>query len=277
MIDELAARALAGLARSGRSPPWATDAGFGSSRRSCDRRGRYAHLYRTSACRTGCSCCRHCPEVPRGRDPGAPVARRHRRHSRAFELAPDFQETCGGGMLLEVRGRLRVARGDRAGGITDLRACERVHRGLGFGPPYSFWRSALALALPAQALDEALSLMNEELELAAATGLRPALVASRCAAPAVPPGSEPRAWLPAGGGGCWQALLHGSSTPERSSTTAPLCGGPASERPPAELTVGWPGAGASMRCRAAHEPVLSRNCERQAPGRDGSCGPAWTP
>ena len=36
-----------------------------------------------------------------------------------FELAPDFQETCGGGMLLEVRGGLRVARGDRAGGVAE--------------------------------------------------------------------------------------------------------------------------------------------------------------
>ena len=98
------------------------------------------------------------------------------------ELTPDFQETCGGGMLLEVRGRLRVERGDRDGGITELRACERVHRGLGFGPPYSFWRSALALALAPQAPDEALSLMKEELELAAATGLpRAHGIALRCA------------------------------------------------------------------------------------------------
>jgi DNA-binding CsgD family transcriptional regulator len=88
-----------------------------------------------------------------------------------FDLPSDFLATAGGGFVLEVRGRLRVQRGERDGGVADLRACGRVYTDLGLGPPFSFWRSALALALPAEARDEALSLTMEELTLAAATGL----------------------------------------------------------------------------------------------------------
>jgi DNA-binding CsgD family transcriptional regulator len=87
------------------------------------------------------------------------------------DLSPDFAETCGGAMLLEARGRLRVARGARDNGVADLRAAGRVYRGLRYGPPFSFWRSHLALALSAQHRDEALELTSEELEMAAATGL----------------------------------------------------------------------------------------------------------
>ena len=88
-----------------------------------------------------------------------------------LELTPDFLATISGGFLLEARGRLRVERGEHVNGIADLRACGRVYAGLGSGPPLSFWRSALALALPADARDEARSLMTEELALAEATGL----------------------------------------------------------------------------------------------------------
>jgi DNA-binding CsgD family transcriptional regulator len=87
------------------------------------------------------------------------------------ELSPDFAETCGGAMLLEARGRLRVARGARDTGVADLRAAGRVYRGLRYGPPFSFWRSHLALALSAQHRDEALELTSQELQIAAATGL----------------------------------------------------------------------------------------------------------
>ena len=76
------------------------------------------------------------------------------------ELTPDFLATCGGAMLLEARGRLRIRRGDRDGGIADLRACGQVYAGLRFGPPLTFWRSELALALPADARDEALALIT---------------------------------------------------------------------------------------------------------------------
>jgi DNA-binding CsgD family transcriptional regulator len=88
-----------------------------------------------------------------------------------LELTPDFLATSAGGFLLEGRGRLRVERGEHVNGVADLRGCGQVYTGLGFGPPFSFWRSALALALPAHARDEARSLMTEELALADATGL----------------------------------------------------------------------------------------------------------
>jgi len=97
-------------------------------------------------------------------------------------LAPDFVATASGGFVLEARGRLRVQRGEHESGLADLRACGQVFAALGFGPPFSFWRSALALALPADERDEALSLMAEELALATATGMtRPYGIALRAA------------------------------------------------------------------------------------------------
>ena len=88
-----------------------------------------------------------------------------------LDLAPDFLATATGAFLLEARGRLRVQRGELDGGLADLRACGQVNSGLRFGPPFSFWRSELALALPAGAREEALALVTEELALADATGL----------------------------------------------------------------------------------------------------------
>ena len=76
-------------------------------------------------------------------------------------------------MIVETRGHLRLARGDREGALADLRPCRRDLPGwLGFGPPFSFWRSALALALPRpEARDEALALVDEDVRRAVATGL----------------------------------------------------------------------------------------------------------
>ena len=100
----------------------------------------------------------------------------------SLELEPVFLATSAGAMLLESRGRQRLARGDRDGAVTDLRACAATNAALGYGPTYSTWRSALALALPAQARDEALALVDEDLVRAAATGLaRPHGVALRAA------------------------------------------------------------------------------------------------
>jgi ATP/maltotriose-dependent transcriptional regulator MalT len=97
-----------------------------------------------------------------------------------LELAPDFLPTLTGSMLLEARGRLRLARGERQGALADLRSCAATNRALGFGPTWTSWRSALALALPAEARDEALAMAEEEVALAATTGLaRPRAVALR--------------------------------------------------------------------------------------------------
>ncbi len=100
----------------------------------------------------------------------------------ATELDRAFLATTTGAMLLETRGRLRLARGERESAVADLRACAVTNRTLRFGPTYSPWRSALALALPSDARDEALALADEEVALAAATGLaRPQGVAMRTA------------------------------------------------------------------------------------------------
>ncbi len=98
----------------------------------------------------------------------------------SFAMDPDFAPTWGGAMLLETRGRVRLARGDRAGAVADLRANATTNDALGRGPLHSPWRSALALALPASGREEALALAGEELRLAAASGLsRPHGVALR--------------------------------------------------------------------------------------------------
>lgn len=87
-------------------------------------------------------------------------------------LEPVFDRTWTGGMLRQVRGRLRLAHRDRDGGIADLRAVGRTATKLRLGPQYSAWRSHLAAALAPTHRDEAAALVSEELELARATGLR---------------------------------------------------------------------------------------------------------
>ena len=99
-----------------------------------------------------------------------------------IELEPAFLATFGGAMLLEARGRLRLARGDRARATEDLRVAGATYGALRFGPTVSAGRSALALALPAEERAEASDLVAEELALARATGLaRPHGVALRAA------------------------------------------------------------------------------------------------
>ena len=98
----------------------------------------------------------------------------------SVQLGPDFLATATGAMLLLMRGRLRLARGEHDAAVADLRACGQILAPLGVGPPSFFWRSELALALSADAREEALALVTEELALAAATGLaRPHGVALR--------------------------------------------------------------------------------------------------
>jgi DNA-binding CsgD family transcriptional regulator len=88
----------------------------------------------------------------------------------ATEYEPRFLDTAGGAMGLEARGRLRLARGDHTGGLADLRACATTYDALGYGPRFTPWRAALALALPATEREEALALVDEEVVLATDTG-----------------------------------------------------------------------------------------------------------
>jgi ATP/maltotriose-dependent transcriptional regulator MalT len=95
-------------------------------------------------------------------------------------IPPEFLPTWSGAMLIEARGRLRLARGARAAAIEDLREAGRTADALGFGPVITNWRCALALALTVEAPEEALVLAEEDLRLARESGLaRPIGVALR--------------------------------------------------------------------------------------------------
>jgi DNA-binding NarL/FixJ family response regulator len=95
-----------------------------------------------------------------------------------LELEDAFLDSLSGATLLEPRGRLRHQRGDREGGIADLRRAVDTYRALQLGPTFTRSRSSLALALPAASRDEALELCVEELALARGTELpRPEAVA----------------------------------------------------------------------------------------------------
>ena len=101
-----------------------------------------------------------------------------------LELEPGegFERTMAGAMMLEIRARTRLARGDRDGAIADLRAAAPVNTRLGVGPVRGNWRSTLALALGDDERSEALRLVDEEVALATAAGLpRPLGVALRAA------------------------------------------------------------------------------------------------
>jgi DNA-binding CsgD family transcriptional regulator/energy-coupling factor transporter ATP-binding protein EcfA2 len=100
----------------------------------------------------------------------------------AMELDPVFATTATGAWLLELRGRLRVARGDHAQGVDDLRASASISEAIRSGPTVSAWRSQLALALPSSQRVEARDLIADELAGARASGLpRPQGVALRAA------------------------------------------------------------------------------------------------
>lgn len=97
-----------------------------------------------------------------------------------LDLPAVFLKTYAGAMLLETRGRLRIAHNQREAGVVDLRAMGSTLTALGFGPAVSAWRSSLALGLSAGCREEALALAGEELSLARATGLaRPQGIALR--------------------------------------------------------------------------------------------------
>ncbi len=83
-----------------------------------------------------------------------------------LELPASFAATATGAMLLDTRGRLALARGDRAAAARDLRAAGEVYEPLRFGPAMSPWRSALAIALLPGERDSARRLAEEELSAA---------------------------------------------------------------------------------------------------------------
>ncbi len=68
--------------------------------------------------------------------------------------------------FLHARARARFARGETAAAIADLRSCEASQDGPGFRNPNKLaWRSTLALALPVNLREEAMSLVDVELDL----------------------------------------------------------------------------------------------------------------
>jgi DNA-binding CsgD family transcriptional regulator len=74
-------------------------------------------------------------------------------------------------LLLETRGRVRLARGQREQAIVDLRQCGQLADHIRWhNPNYSAWRSALALALAPDDPQEARELAQAELQLAHRTG-----------------------------------------------------------------------------------------------------------
>ena len=96
----------------------------------------------------------------------------------------DFEWPDAGGQNItaalgyEGRGRLRVAAGDRAGGLADLRVMAAVYGRLRVHPRWSPWRSMLALVLGDDERDEARALVDEEVALARVDGLPRALGAA---------------------------------------------------------------------------------------------------
>jgi DNA-binding CsgD family transcriptional regulator/tetratricopeptide (TPR) repeat protein len=72
--------------------------------------------------------------------------------------------------FLHTRARARLARGERDPAIEDLRACQ-AQEAFGFrNPNVVAWRSTLALALPDRSHEEALALVETELDLASRIG-----------------------------------------------------------------------------------------------------------
>jgi DNA-binding NarL/FixJ family response regulator len=90
----------------------------------------------------------------------------------SLELPAPFAATHSGGMLGEVRGAVRAARGDRDGAIADLRETATIAIPLRAGPRMTRWRSRLALVLAEEDREEALALAKEELDLSRAIDYR---------------------------------------------------------------------------------------------------------
>jgi DNA-binding CsgD family transcriptional regulator len=89
----------------------------------------------------------------------------------AIELDPAFAAAAGGAQLLDGRGRIALALGERDRSLADLRACAQVYEAVRIGPAWSPWRSALALAVRDEDPDYAARLVSDELELARTSGV----------------------------------------------------------------------------------------------------------
>jgi DNA-binding NarL/FixJ family response regulator len=81
-------------------------------------------------------------------------------------LNPALIKTTFETVLLEARGRVRLARGLRAQAIADLRQCGQLATHVQATPNFYAWRSALAIALAPEQPQEAWELAQVELELA---------------------------------------------------------------------------------------------------------------
>ncbi|HTD79136.1 MAG TPA: hypothetical protein VK898_15965, partial [Chloroflexota bacterium] len=89
----------------------------------------------------------------------------------AVAINPALAEVPAGPTLFEARGRVRLARGQRAQGITDLRRCGQGAERIDTRNPNTFgWRFALALALASEHPEQAHELAQTELALALRVG-----------------------------------------------------------------------------------------------------------
>ena len=90
----------------------------------------------------------------------------------SVSLPAPLAGTPAGVTLLEARGRVHRARGERKTAIEDLRACGEACEGLEVSNPNVVaWRSELALALGQDAAEEARGLVERELDLARRAGI----------------------------------------------------------------------------------------------------------
>jgi DNA-binding CsgD family transcriptional regulator len=86
-------------------------------------------------------------------------------------LPPGFEQTLAGAMFRQVRGRLRVAGGDRGRGVDDLRGAGAALDAIAMhNPNVHGWRSELALAIGPEDRSEAVDLVRAELEAARRAG-----------------------------------------------------------------------------------------------------------
>ena len=84
--------------------------------------------------------------------------------ARAIELPPDLAASWGGAMAHETRGRLRLAQGDAAEAVGDLRAAWQISKSLRFdNPNTSSLRCELALAIAGENPHEARQLAGDAL------------------------------------------------------------------------------------------------------------------
>jgi DNA-binding CsgD family transcriptional regulator len=89
-----------------------------------------------------------------------------------LQLPEAFMATASGSFVLETRARVRLARGDIAAAIEDLRRCGEIFDALDLrSPMLTTWRSTAAVALRDRDGTEAARLVAEELDTARAIGM----------------------------------------------------------------------------------------------------------